>query len=169
MHPEFKDRFLEKLAEKTFDFLEAGGKPHGSMTVLMEVAAAEAYEEGKEPEICIDPKCGSPSGYCGRCLRNESKAQYKATEEPKRCDCGICSWCRDGKQLAIFKEALKEELRKRLLYWVNRWRVCYMVADLGSHHGAGWIVDVEDLMKQINIDALGDDWNAKIKETLLKT
>jgi len=45
------------------------------------------------------------------------------------------------------KKTSWKELRKILLAWINKSDVNYRLAD--SHHGAGWTVDVEDLLSQI--------------------
>ena len=45
-------------------------------------------------------------------------------------------------------------LRERLRDWVNTWKVKYGVADPNGHHGVGCIVDVDDLMRQIDLDSL---------------
>lgn len=42
---------------------------------------------------------------------------------------------------------LEGELRRTLISWINKSDVNYRLGD--DHHGAGWTVDVNDLMKQI--------------------
>ena len=42
----------------------------------------------------------------------------------------------------------REELRRTLLAWINKSDVNYRLAD--EHHGAGYTVDVNDLLAQIS-------------------
>jgi len=43
----------------------------------------------------------------------------------------------------------EKHLREVLLTWIHRWGVNYKFTDPDNHHGAGFIVDVNDLMKKI--------------------
>lgn len=42
----------------------------------------------------------------------------------------------------------EEKLRTNLINWINKWDVVYLNERTG-HHGKSWIVDIDDLMKQI--------------------
>ena len=43
----------------------------------------------------------------------------------------------------------REELRTALLAWIHKYDVNYRIADK-DHHGAGYTVDIDDLMAQID-------------------
>lgn len=63
-----------------------------------------------------------------------------------------------------------EDSRKTILSWINRWDVNYRRGDAGdkflqSHHGAGYTIDIADLMTQIDLEqSLTSAYNAGFRE-----
>lgn len=57
------------------------------------------------------------------------------------------------KSLETILEESNDLVRRRVMDWVNRWNVKYGIHSPG-HHGVDWTVDVDDVCKQVDVEAI---------------
>jgi len=64
------------------------------------------------------------------------------------------------------QQLIEENLRQTLVAWIKKSDVNYRLAD--DHHGAGWTVDVNDLLKQINVGSIIEQAKLEERERVAK-